>query len=508
METTLFPEWEFTLRDASNNNVTELTEGGDAATATVSITNNVRFGADQTVTLKWGVLDLSRALIRGAGDATTITISTGGSSGSLVVSAPQGTETLYTPDTTAALTATLGTEIGSIDLTRVDDESAPVANIAEAPTTVNEGGDIEIEVALSVGYISAGGVNFTVTDADGALSGTLPDRQLLDPGVKEFTVTLTAADNTVMNDGAREVVFTLEPSPNGQFDIPYTLGTPPAVTSVTITVRDDDTPPLAPRNLTAQAGDTEATLRWDAPAAPTPDHGQPVLHYEYRVKVGTGSFGSWTRFPNSDADTRSHKFTGLTNGTEYTYEVAAVNVAGRGTEAQKSVTPLVGIAVSFGAATLSVDEGDQATVTVTLATAPAVGETVTVPLVATPGTGLNSTEYSGVPMNVVFNAGDTSKSFTVTAVDDDRRRAGPAADVLVRHAAAGGLRSGDEFAAGPDDCGQRRSDRLGVVRCSDGGGAGRHVEEGDGEPRPGGAGARGGAADQGDAGRGAGQQRV
>ena len=57
--------------------------------------------------------------------------------------------------------------------------------------------------------------------------------------------------------------------------------------------------------------------------------------------------------------------------------------------------------------------------TVTLALAPAVGETVTVPIVATPGTGLNSNEYSGVPMNVVFNAGDTSKSFTVTAVDDD-----------------------------------------------------------------------------------------
>ena len=40
------------------------------------------------------------------------------------------------------------------------------------------------------------------------------------------------------------------------------------------------------------------------------------------------------------------------------------------------------------------------------------------PITATPGTGLDSTEYSGVPMNVVFNAGDTSKSFTVTAVQD------------------------------------------------------------------------------------------
>ena len=190
------------------------------------------------------------------------------------------------------------------------------------------------------------------------------------------------------------------------------------MTSVTITVRDDDTPPLAPRNFTAQAGNTEAILSWDAPLAPTPDHGQPVLRYEYRVKVGTGSFSAWAPIPGGDADTRSHKFTGLMNDELHTYELAAVNVAQRGAVAQETVTPIEGIAVSFGAATLSVDEGDQATVTLTLATAPAVGETVTVPLTATPGTGLDSSEYSGVPMNVVFNAGDTSKSFTVTAVQD------------------------------------------------------------------------------------------
>ena len=417
-DTTRTPNWSFTLRDSSNNNVTELTEGGATATATVSITNNVRFGADQTVDLKWGPVAITAGQIQGAGGVSTITIPAEGASGSLDISSPQRTGQNYASDWTRALTATLGDiEIGSIDLTRVDDENPPVASITQAPATVNEGDNIEIEVTLSVGYASPGAVKFTVADADGALSGTLPDREVLGVNETEFTVTLAAAENTTQNDGARDVTFTLGASTDVSNDIPYTLAPPPALTSVTVTVRDDDTPPLAPENLRAQAGDTEATLSWDAPAASTPDHGQPVLRYEYRVKT-TGSFGSWTRFPNSDADTRSHTFTGLTNGTEYTYEVAAVNVAGRGTEAQKSVTPLVGIAVSFGAATLSVDEGDQATVTVTLATAPAVGETVTVPLTATPGTGLDSTEYSGVPMNVVFNAGDTSKSFTVTAVQD------------------------------------------------------------------------------------------
>ncbi len=415
-DTTLSPNWSFTLRDSSNNDVTELTEGGATATATVSIANNVRFSADQTVQLKWGGLTLGPGdLIQGAGGVSTITILAGQDSGSRIMSSPQRTGATYTPDATLAFTATHGTTvIGSIDLTRVDDEGPPVASITQAPATVNEGGDIEIEVTLSVGYASPGAVRFTVTDADGALSGTLPDREVLNANVTDFTVTLTAAENTTQDDGTRDVTFTLETST----DIPYTLAPPPAVTSVTITVRDDDTPPLAVRNLTAQAGDTEATLSWDAPAAPSPDHGQPVLHYEYRVKVGTGSFGSWTRFPNSDADTRSHTFTGLPNDTLHTYEVAAVNVAGRGAVAQKSVTPIEGVAVSFGAASLSIDEGENAEVTLTLATAPAVGETVTVPLTATPGTGLDSSEYSGVPMNVVFNASETSKSFTVATVDD------------------------------------------------------------------------------------------
>ena len=416
--TTLAPAWSFTLRDASNNNVTELTEGGDSATATVSITNNVRFGADQTVRLRWGILDLSQALIRGAGDATTITISAEQASGSLEISSPQNSVDSYDPPSTQPLAAIHSdTAIGSIQLTRVDDESVPVAFITAVPLSVDEGESIEVEISLNPPFgdvpLADRFVNFTVTDSDNALSGTLPTTEPFNRNQESRTITLTAAENTTQNDGAHDVTFALELND----DAPYTLGTPPAVTSVTITVRDDDTPPLAPENLRAQAGNTEATLTWQAPAASTPDHGQPVLHYEYRVKT-TGSFGSWTRFPNSDADTRSHKFTGLTNGQEHTYQVRAVNVAGGGAFLEKSVTPIVGIAVSFGAATLSVDEGDQATVTVTLATAPAVGETVTVPIVATPGPGLGASEYSGVPANVVFNASETSKSFTVTAVQD------------------------------------------------------------------------------------------
>ena len=407
--------WSFTLRD-SVGPVTELTEGGDSAIAIVVITNDSRFSTDQEITLEWGGFSLEDGRIQGAGNTSTITITAGASTGQLDLRAPDNeVNPVYFPLETADLTATWeGAVIGTItDLRRIDDESPPVARITDAPLSVNEGDSFDIDIAISVRYPNPGVLRFTITDSDSALSGTLPNQELLIAGTLTATVTLTAAENTTQNDGARTVTFTLETST----DIPYTLGTGTEKT-VTIIVRDDDTPPLAVGNLRAQAGNTEATLRWQAPAAPTPDHGQPILHYEYRVKVGTGSFGTWTMVPNSDGTTTSHKFTGLTNETEYTYEVRAENVAGDGAETSVMVTPRVGVAVSFGAATASITEGGSSAVTLTLDEAPEVGTTVTVPITAMRGDGLGATEYSGVPASVTFVAGDTSKSFTVSVADD------------------------------------------------------------------------------------------
>ena len=415
-KTVLAPVWEFTLTDSGGDPVMELTEGGASATATVSITNSVTFGTNQTVTLMWGTRDITTGLIVGDGGATTITILAGESSGSLEISSPDATVESYLSPVTQALTATHGgTEIGSIDLTWMDDESVPVASITDKPTTVNEGENIEIEITLTPPSnevaTSQRTINVAVTDADSALSGTLPTNTRFAIGQATQTITLTTDDNTTQNDGAREVTFALALNPSAT----YTLGT---TSSVTVTVRDNDTPPTAPRNLTAQAGDTEARLTWQPPLPPNPDHGQPVTHYEYRLQVGTAAFGAWATIPGSDASTRSHTFTGLTNDTVHTFEVRAVNVAGGGAEDEVMVTPFSGVAVSFAAATLSVDEGESVTVTLTLAEAPAAGTSVTVPIVATRGAGLDSGEYSGVPTQVTFSGGDTSMSFTVSTVED------------------------------------------------------------------------------------------
>ena len=77
--------------------------------------------------------------------------------------------------------------------------------------------------------------------------------------------------------------------------------------------------------------------------------------------------------------------------------------------------------MSFGASAYSVDEGSGVTVTVALSEDPK--REVAVLLTATDRGGASNDDYSGVPDSVVFESGETEKSFTFTAtadeVDDD-----------------------------------------------------------------------------------------
>ena len=97
--------------------------------------------------------------------------------------------------------------------------------------------------------------------------------------------------------------------------------------------------PGAPGNLTATRGDREAVLEWTAPSK---TGGGPIVKYEYRQKAGGGAYGDWRDIPDGDdaggdaGDETSHRVTGLTNGTEYTFEVRAANGAGDAGEAATS----------------------------------------------------------------------------------------------------------------------------------------------------------------------------
>ena len=91
--------------------------------------------------------------------------------------------------------------------------------------------------------------------------------------------------------------------------------------------------PAAPTGLSAASGNSEAALSWDDPDDST------ITKYQYTQDGGT----NWTDIPNSapgGANAASYTVSGLTNGTEYTFAVRAVNSTGDGEASDSvSVTP-------------------------------------------------------------------------------------------------------------------------------------------------------------------------
>ena len=74
------------------------------------------------------------------------------------------------------------------------------------------------------------------------------------------------------------------------------------------------------------------------------------------------------------------------------------------------------VEVSFGQATYDVDEGGTVDVTLTLSVDPE--RPVTIPVTATEQDGASAADYSGVPTNVTFASGETTKTVTFNAVQD------------------------------------------------------------------------------------------
>jgi spore germination protein YaaH len=94
------------------------------------------------------------------------------------------------------------------------------------------------------------------------------------------------------------------------------------------------TVPSAPQSVQATAGDARVTVTWTAPAS---NGGKPIS--SYRVTTQPGGATLTVAAPATTAS-----LTGLTNGTTYTFTVAAINAVGTGPESAPSnaVTPQAG----------------------------------------------------------------------------------------------------------------------------------------------------------------------
>ena len=228
-----------------------------------------------------------------------------------------------TADTTAPAFASAAANGASLVIT-FDEDLAAAASLANSAFTVKKtaSGGSEATVALST----------TVTPV---ISGT--------------TVTLTLGTALVSTDGSVKVTYTKPTTGSANklvdaagnetatFTDQTVTNNTPAVTTVTV--------PGTPQDFAVSAGNAQVVLTWTAPAS---DGGGAITKYEYRYSTGStvSSSATWTDVPDgSDSGTSTADETGvtissLTNGTQFAFEVRAVNSAGGGTAtATKTATP-------------------------------------------------------------------------------------------------------------------------------------------------------------------------
>ena len=174
------------------------------------------------------------------------------------------------------------------------------------------------------------------------------------------------------------------------------------------------TVPGAPTGLTATAsGTTAINLSWSAPGS---TGGSAITGY--RIEVSPNGTSGWTdQVANTNSTATTYAHTGLGGGTTRHYRVSAINTNGAGTASNVANATTGQTTVTFGASSYTAAEGG-ATATVAVRLSAAASATVTIPLTKTHRGGATAADYSGVPSNVTFTAGQTRRTFTVTATDD------------------------------------------------------------------------------------------
>lgn len=129
------------------------------------------------------------------------------------------------------------------------------------------------------------------------------------------------------NTGTFDTTFTV---PSASKDGIYLLqcrvistGVTVASTSITVQASLAATVPTAPLNLSATPSDTAVTLNW---TAPTSNGGSSITAYKVYKSISGGAFSVAATL----GVVLTWQDTGLTNSTQYSYQVSAVNAIGEG----------------------------------------------------------------------------------------------------------------------------------------------------------------------------------
>jgi titin len=148
----------------------------------------------------------------------------------------------------------------------------------------------------------------------------------------------TATAEVTLAQGATSTTFTnLVNGTQLYFEVAAVNAIGPGSPAVTLT-EVPATLPDAPKGVTAVAGNQQASVSWTAPVA---DGGDPVTSYVVTPFVGGSPKANLAATVSGTPPATATIITGLTNGTTYTFEVAAVTLAGQGpySAASKGVIP-------------------------------------------------------------------------------------------------------------------------------------------------------------------------
>ncbi len=191
-------------------------------------------------------------------------------------------------------------------------DAATVTEGEAAVFTVKRTGDV-LSTGLTVGV--------EVSEDGAMLDGTPPTAVTF--VAESATAALSVATASDTTEEANSVVTARVAASS---DGAYTLSEDP---SATVTVEDDDKPPVpvAPGSLVAATyGPTQIDLCWDAP---TDTGGQAITGY--RIEVSTDSGSTWSDLvADTESTASTHEDSGLTPGATRHYQVSAITSNGVG----------------------------------------------------------------------------------------------------------------------------------------------------------------------------------
>ena len=232
-------------------------------------------------------------------------------------------------------TGTSGATLTRIEI-RMDTSSGTQSSVPTA--TLHRGSPTSAAVATLTGpsEIANAAANYAFTaPANTTLAASTTYYVVLEGGVVDIRARVTNSDN---EDGGAETGWSVADGGGFRRDSSTAAFTDISQALLIRVNGTVTTAPGAPQDLKVSAGDGKVDLSWAAPAS---DGGGAITEYEYRYSAGAtvSASATWTDVTDgsddgdSTADETGVTVSSLTNGTQYAFEVRAVNSAGDGAAA-------------------------------------------------------------------------------------------------------------------------------------------------------------------------------